>query len=241
MSDRIAVFNDGRIQQLATPADLYEKPENSFVAQFIGENNRLRGVTRGLRDGRAEVELADGTRLEALAVRAELGAPTQISIRPERIEIDPEASDVGVEGRVREVIYFGDHVRMRLSVFDDDDCIVKLANGAERRRFRGRRDIAAGLVASRTAGRSMFEGLANSNLAHGRPIEEWIMKRATSLRAGRRRDAGACRGGARPSRSPSSPGAAPTPSRRQRPIKAVRWPRPATPSPPSTTTAAWRK
>ena len=41
MSNRIAVFNDGVIQQLAAPTDLYEKPENAFVAQFIGENNRL--------------------------------------------------------------------------------------------------------------------------------------------------------------------------------------------------------
>ncbi len=43
MSDRIAVFNDGEIQQLAAPGDLYERPQNSFVAQFIGENNKLRG------------------------------------------------------------------------------------------------------------------------------------------------------------------------------------------------------
>ena len=41
MSNRIAVFNDGQIQQLSTPDGLYEKPENSFVAQFIGENNKL--------------------------------------------------------------------------------------------------------------------------------------------------------------------------------------------------------
>ena len=47
MSDRVAVFNDGRIQQLAAPADLYERPENSFVAQFIGENNKLPGVHTG--------------------------------------------------------------------------------------------------------------------------------------------------------------------------------------------------
>ena len=40
MSNRIAVFNDGKIQQLASPTDLYERPENAFVAQFIGENNR---------------------------------------------------------------------------------------------------------------------------------------------------------------------------------------------------------
>ena len=47
MSNRIAVFNDGVIQQLATPADLYERPENAFVAQFIGENNRLAGKVDG--------------------------------------------------------------------------------------------------------------------------------------------------------------------------------------------------
>jgi putative spermidine/putrescine transport system ATP-binding protein len=49
MSDRVAVFNDGRIQQLAPPADLYERPENSFVAQFIGENNKLPGTIEELR------------------------------------------------------------------------------------------------------------------------------------------------------------------------------------------------
>jgi putative spermidine/putrescine transport system ATP-binding protein len=43
MSDRVAVFDDGRIQQLAPPDELYEKPQNSFVAQFIGENNTLLG------------------------------------------------------------------------------------------------------------------------------------------------------------------------------------------------------
>jgi putative spermidine/putrescine transport system ATP-binding protein len=43
MSDRVAVFDDGRIQQLAPPDELYEQPKNSFVAQFIGENNTLMG------------------------------------------------------------------------------------------------------------------------------------------------------------------------------------------------------
>jgi ABC-type Fe3+/spermidine/putrescine transport system ATPase subunit len=46
MSDRVAVFDDGRIQQLAPPDELYEKPQNSFVAQFIGENNTLIGRIR---------------------------------------------------------------------------------------------------------------------------------------------------------------------------------------------------
>jgi len=48
MSNRIAVFSDGEIQQLSTPSGLYERPENAFVAQFIGENNRLSGTVRGI-------------------------------------------------------------------------------------------------------------------------------------------------------------------------------------------------
>ena len=63
MSDRIAVFNDGKIQQLATPEDLYERPENAFVAQFIGENNRssARSRDRGRHRQRGARERRDGT------------------------------------------------------------------------------------------------------------------------------------------------------------------------------------
>jgi len=48
MSNRIAVFNDGKIQQISTPDVLYEKPDNSFVAQFIGENNQLKGKVKSI-------------------------------------------------------------------------------------------------------------------------------------------------------------------------------------------------
>ena len=68
MSDRIAVFNDGKIQQLAPPPTLYEKPDNSFVAQFIGENNTLDATVDSV-DGRfARVRFNDGTLSRALAV-----------------------------------------------------------------------------------------------------------------------------------------------------------------------------
>jgi putative spermidine/putrescine transport system ATP-binding protein len=133
MSDRVAVFNDGRIQQLAAPADLYERPQNSFVAAFIGENNRLVGRTRAVRDGRAEVELEGGGVIEALAVNTAAGAPTIVSIRPERVEIDPNG--FGVEARVEEIIYLGDHVRLRAHLFGRDDFIVKLGNAAGRKAF----------------------------------------------------------------------------------------------------------
>ena len=77
MSDRIAVFSDGRIRQLDnTPAELYERPRNAFVAQFIGENNQLAGCIVGFERGLAVVELDGGARVLALPIEANgLGGP----------------------------------------------------------------------------------------------------------------------------------------------------------------------
>jgi putative spermidine/putrescine transport system ATP-binding protein len=60
MSDRVAVFDDGKIQQLAAPDTLYEEPQNSFVAQFIGENNTLEGVVTEIKGDLCEVKLDSG-------------------------------------------------------------------------------------------------------------------------------------------------------------------------------------
>ena len=68
MSNRIAVFNDGVIQQLAPPGVLYEKPENAFVAQFIGENNVLFGSVRHISNGLCDVEVLDTSVVKAKVV-----------------------------------------------------------------------------------------------------------------------------------------------------------------------------
>src|ERR1700741_3011146 len=82
MSDRIAVFNEGEIQQLATPGDLYEQPQNSFVAQFIGENNKLDGRVTAMNGGGCKVEGPGGYSVEALPGRVErVGEPTTLSLR----------------------------------------------------------------------------------------------------------------------------------------------------------------
>jgi putative spermidine/putrescine transport system ATP-binding protein len=135
MSDRIAVFNDGVIQQLSSPADLYERPENSFVAQFIGENNRLPGTVEEVgAGGRCAVRLESGDRVEAVAVKVSRpGERALLSVRPERIVINPPkaAQEMSVlDGRIEELIYLGDHVRTRLSVAGRDDFIVKVPNAA---------------------------------------------------------------------------------------------------------------
>src|SRR5499433_3593764 len=90
MSDRIAVFNDGEIQQLATPDDLYEKPQNSFVAQFIGENNRLSGVVTEMNGSHCRVKIGEAGEIKALPVSiSNVGAKTTLSLRPERVRINP--------------------------------------------------------------------------------------------------------------------------------------------------------
>ena len=132
MSNRIAVFNDGVVQQLSTPDDLYERPENSFVAQFIGENNKLRGTIADVgKDNVATVKLDTGEMVKALAVNArDKGGPTLLSVRPERVEINPttKSADVILKGRIAELIYLGDHIRARLEVAGHDDFIVKVPN-----------------------------------------------------------------------------------------------------------------
>jgi putative spermidine/putrescine transport system ATP-binding protein len=131
MSTRIAVFNDGIVQQLSSPDELYERPVNSFVAQFIGENNRLRGKVLEVGAGNvAQVRLESGETVKALAVNAAKGENTLLSIRPERIDINPAAksADTVLDGTIAELIYLGDHIRARLNVAGHDDFVVKLPN-----------------------------------------------------------------------------------------------------------------
>ena len=132
MSDRIAVFNDGRIQQLAAPADLYERPENSFVASFIGENNALAGTIERLEGDKALVRLDGGGVIDATAVNIrETGQRTTVSIRPERVEFKPEMMPPGahtIEAQVAEVVYMGDILRARLKVAGSDNFVMKMRN-----------------------------------------------------------------------------------------------------------------
>lgn len=129
MSDRIAVFNDGVIQQLAPPSDLYERPENAFVAQFIGENNKLGGRVTAIDGQAARVVLDDGSEVDALAVNCGgEGNRTMLSIRPERVVIGDSTAPNAMQGLVVELIYLGDHIRCRMEVAGHDDFIVKVPN-----------------------------------------------------------------------------------------------------------------
>ena len=92
MSDRIAVFDQGRIQQLAEPRTLYEEPANLFVAHFIGETNKVVGFVVTLNGQACEVRLASGTIVTATSCGTfAAGARVVVSIRPEALVVGPAA------------------------------------------------------------------------------------------------------------------------------------------------------
>jgi putative spermidine/putrescine transport system ATP-binding protein len=131
MSNRIAVFDDGIIQQLAPPADLYERPENAFVAAFIGENNRLFGKVTSLNGTGCKVELDDGSEVHALKVNVgDVGDRTTLSLRPERVMIEPGDLPNTFDAQVRELIYLGDHIRTRVRLCGNDEFVIKIPNAS---------------------------------------------------------------------------------------------------------------
>ncbi|MGB1236278.1 MAG: ABC transporter ATP-binding protein, partial [Planktomarina sp.] len=135
MSDRVAVFEDGRIQQLAPPAELYEAPQNSFVAQFIGENNTLEGVVKEIKNDVALVQLDNGDLIDCKPVNvSKPGDRTRVSIRPERVEYNKERLQDGahtLKAEVLEFIYMGDIFRTRLRVAGNDEFIIKTRNAPD--------------------------------------------------------------------------------------------------------------
>jgi len=135
MSDRVAVFDDGRIQQIAPPDELYESPQNSFVAQFIGENNTMEGTVKEIKGGLAVVQLDDGSLIDCTPVNVtKAGERTKVSIRPERVEFNQDrlqGKAHTLKAEVLEFIYMGDIFRTRLRVAGNDEFIVKTRNGPD--------------------------------------------------------------------------------------------------------------
>lgn len=136
MSDRVAVFNGGIIQQLDTPERLYEQPANAFVASFIGENNKLNGEVLGHHGDWCDVKLADGSCLRAKSVAAgSVGSATMLSLRPERVLLNPaaDACDITTTAKVSDVTYLGDHLRIRATAFSHQKIVIKVPNASKQR------------------------------------------------------------------------------------------------------------
>jgi len=103
MSDRIAVMHAGKVEQLGTPEELYERPTSRFVADFIGSTNLLRGRIEA--DGR--VRLTTGELVPVAHDGLAAGTDVEISIRPESIALVPAATEGAIAATVEQAAYLG--------------------------------------------------------------------------------------------------------------------------------------
>jgi putative spermidine/putrescine transport system ATP-binding protein len=122
MSDRVAVFADGTVQQLDTVDRLYETPANRFVAGFVGDATHLDGVVAAIDSGEATLRWGSGTALRGLNVNGSaVGAGVRATIRPERIVLlaaDASAASAGntLVAHIADTLYHGDHLRLRCRI-----------------------------------------------------------------------------------------------------------------------------
>ena len=108
MSDRIAVMNEGMVQQVADPNTLYESPRNRFVANFIGQTNVFSGMVESVNGERVRLRTRGGARIEAATREnsVEVGAEVQATVRPEKVRFG-SAGDNVLSAEIRQIVYLG--------------------------------------------------------------------------------------------------------------------------------------
>jgi iron(III) transport system ATP-binding protein len=116
LSDRVAVMRDGKVLQLARPKELYERPVNPFVADFVGTNNFVRGVCRERSDARTVVETPMGLVHARPAPAVKAGDRCVLAIRPENVAFTDAMGDNTFEGRVALSSYLGSTLRYDVDV-----------------------------------------------------------------------------------------------------------------------------
>ena len=132
LSDRIIVFNEGRIMQVGTPDELYRLPQNRFVADFIGETNFLTGNVLSTNEKDCRVQLEDGIEMKG-PLRDNFDIPKNsatFSLRPEKILIGDEVTDTAnaYQATVEEFLYLGEFTKYHLSIGSSIQIIAKSSN-----------------------------------------------------------------------------------------------------------------
>lgn len=132
LSDRVAVFRHGSIEQVASPETLYEEPNRVFVSSFIGDNNVLYGKVEEIRQGDiCRVAVGSEDHIHALIVEdTKPGDPVWIAVRPERVAIAREKNQYSnqFEAIVNDIVFLGDHLRLNLETCGQRGFIVKIPN-----------------------------------------------------------------------------------------------------------------
>ncbi|HEY9647632.1 MAG TPA: ABC transporter ATP-binding protein [Chroococcidiopsis sp.] len=137
LSDRIAVMNEGRIEQIGSPSEIYEYPKTPFVADFIGDTNLFQGRVVGLDSQTLQVTTDKGLKLLARSLDTVNGStPSQVvvSVRPEKIHVSldkPASQPNCFEGRLKHTMYLGTHVHYVIELMSGDSLTVMQPNRLE--------------------------------------------------------------------------------------------------------------
>lgn len=138
MSDRVVVMRDGRVEQIGSPASLYNDPETAFVADFLGESNFIEGRAEAAGDGLVRIGLPNGLATSGLSKHpVQEGASVRACLRPERVAVHPAMDPPTAEawaGRIEEVIYVGDATKLRIG-FRGQALTAKIQNTQDSARF----------------------------------------------------------------------------------------------------------
>jgi spermidine/putrescine transport system ATP-binding protein len=145
MSDRIAVMNDGVIEHLGAPRDIYEHPATRFVAGFIGTSNLLTGSLARVTGGQGVIEVSPDERIIVPAGGSALtaGQEVELTVRPEKIELAAGPGPAGgcaLRGTVTEVVYLGTSTSFSVRTTTGADVVVFQQNSASAETPAGRGD-----------------------------------------------------------------------------------------------------
>ncbi|AVR65639.1 MULTISPECIES: ABC transporter ATP-binding protein [Pseudomonas aeruginosa group] len=134
MSDRIAVLSEGQVQQVGPPEEIYERPGNRFVADFIGETNFIEAELLR-RDGSLALYRGPGGESFEAAARDDLapGARVSLSIRPERLGLRDAGTGDGLPCTVQSQVYLGTDLQYRVRLADGSLLTVRAPNATGRR------------------------------------------------------------------------------------------------------------
>ncbi len=134
LSDRIAVMNAGRIEQIGSPSQVYDHPQTKFVAEFIGDTNLLKGKIEGVHPDRLWLITQSGLKVTS---KPQSSGPksgwVSVSIRPEKIVLSPdpvEGYENCFDGRLAQVMYLGSHRNCYVNLRSGDAIVVRLPQGS---------------------------------------------------------------------------------------------------------------
>jgi spermidine/putrescine transport system ATP-binding protein len=142
MSDRIAVMSNGVVEQVDTPENVYERPNTTFVAGFIGVSNLMPGTVTAATADRGTIRLDTGLEVEASVDGIGTGERCHAVVRPEKLRISPASSGAagdglpGVDGVVQSSVYLGTSTQIVVSLPGDVAMTVLVPNASEAERAR---------------------------------------------------------------------------------------------------------